>query len=117
MHKGLRRLSVTSLIIGTMILGLLTVSIVLEPEWGRWLQGDTNSTTSWIVIGRVTIALLMLVIPTAHIAWLIVGITWLNRLAETGQAKACPHCRAKVQAGWKACPYCGGKLPLIDGEK
>jgi uncharacterized paraquat-inducible protein A len=72
-----------------------------------------------LVVTSIIITL-MLAIPLAHIAWLVVAAIWLARSAElppVEEALNCPRCDAAVQSDWKVCPRCGEKLEAGSDEK
>ena len=79
-----------------------------------WCDG-TEGRTVWGSVAAVAMVLLVIVLPVALIALMIVGGVWLVRSAQSppspGEgALVCPSCGEKVQTGWKACPNCGEKL-------
>lgn len=119
MHRGFKWLLFVSIAIGMVIVVLLILAFVPGLGWRGirpheyWMWSGTDLLNPWVLLARVTIALLLLAIPLSHIAWLVVATIWLARSAEpprSGEALNCPHCGGEVQPGWKACPHCGEKL-------
>jgi hypothetical protein len=126
MRSGLRRLVVTSIIIALMIAGVLLLLFVpgLRGRWMEpheyWMWDRARLANPWNLLASVMIALLMLAIPLAHIAWLVVAAIWLARSAElppVEEALNCPRCDATVRSDWKVCPHCGEKLEAARDEK
>ena len=124
MHKRLRGLVFASTVTGILVVGLLALNLALGRGWiglrGYRMWAPVDLSKPWDFLGRVTIALLMLAIPTAHVAWLITALIWLARSTGSPQAGGmsdCPHCGGKVRTGWKACPHCGEKLKDAGSEE
>ena len=124
MHKRLKRLILASIVTGVLIVGFLVVDLALGRGWvgsrGHRLLDPVDLTTPWGFLGRVMIALLMLAVPTAHIAWLVTAAIWLARStgsSQAGEMVSCPHCGGKVRANWKACPHCGERLGRVSNAE
>jgi hypothetical protein len=101
------------------VISAITVVVVVSLlVWiGTARTGVTGNTgpipltrlTGWRILAQVTIALLLLVIPTSHIAWLILAAIWLARTSPPPRQK-CPVCGEGIEPAWKACPHCGIRL-------
>ncbi|HOU15435.1 MAG TPA: hypothetical protein PKZ84_20195 [Anaerolineae bacterium] len=73
--------------------------------------GDNRPTDLSDMLGTGLITLLILIVPSAHIALLITAAVRFGRVSPSRTLRhLCPHCKQGVEAHWKACPYCGEKL-------
>lgn len=73
--------------------------------------GDNRPTDIGDMLGTGLIILLILIVPSGHIALLITVAIRFNRLPPARAPRhPCPHCRQGIEPQWKACPYCGEKI-------
>ncbi len=75
--------------------------------------GDNKPTNVWDALGTGLIILLILIIPSGHIALLITAAVQFGRPRTPRSphpTQACPHCGQGIEPQWKACPHCGEKL-------
>jgi hypothetical protein len=125
MHK--KWLLYVAVVTGIMVVCLLVLAINRGPlvEGFQPYEGEQNikSYCLWCdeeeplkfqdVLGTVLIALLILAIPSSHIAVLIFLAIKLGRGTETlpsQPAYQCPYCEHPLLKRWKICPYCGKSI-------
>lgn len=124
-----RRLARALVITGIIVVTLLTIAINRGPlmEGFRpyhrdpegpsafcfWCDDDTPPRATDYV-GTALITLLILLIPIAHIAVIILVVQQLQHHEAETQREAtlppCPYCERPIHRGWKACPSCGKRL-------
>lgn len=94
---------------GPLVTGFQTYESA-EDDFCLWC-GDNKPTNIWDMLGTGLIILLILIIPSGHIALLITAAVRFNR-PPTARAPhhPCPHCGQGIERQWKACPHCGEKL-------
>ena len=125
MHKKRKWLTYALLATGMAVVGLLFFTLNRGPlvtgfqtydhetdGFCLWC-GDNKPTNVWDMLGTGLIILLILIVPSGHIALLITAVIRLNRPPKARAPRpplACPHCGQSVEPQWKACPHCGEKL-------
>ena len=123
LHKKRKWLIYTLLATGLAVVGLLLFTLnrgplatglqPYEPEGnGFCLWCGDNKPTSWgDMLGTGLIILLILIVPSGHIALLITAAVRFNRPPQARVLyRPCPHCGQDIEPQWKACPHCGERL-------
>lgn len=124
MHKKRKWLIYALLATGLAVVGLLFFTLNRGPlvtgfqayeseedDFCLWC-GENKPTSLKDMFGTALIILLILIVPSSHIALLITAAVRLNRPPQARAPRhLCPHCGQGIEAQWKACPYCGEKVP------
>jgi hypothetical protein len=64
-------------------------------------------------VGIVLTALLILTIPSGHVALLVMLAIQLSRPSKPAEPRAafrCSYCNHDMRQDWRICPYCGWDL-------
>lgn len=130
MSRQTKWLARTLISTGIIVVALLTIAInrgpLLEgfrpyrpaqntpPLLCPWCNDETPPSLG-DYLGAALIMFLILLIPSGHIAVIILVAQQLNR-ASTPQTSSklprCPYCERPLHHGWKACPTCGNRLEM-----
>ena len=124
MHKRRRLVAYGLILTGIMVVGALALTINRGPlvsgfrpykfesdisKYCLWCRQE-RLMGAWDILGMALIILLMMTIPLAHLALLIMAATWLNRpgtATRTHRALCCPYCGARTHVGARVCGTCG----------
>ncbi|NLE44117.1 MAG: zinc ribbon domain-containing protein [Chloroflexi bacterium] len=124
MSTRAKRLALILIGLGALSVLLLALVIVMDPintslsVLYRDLH-EGGGTTFGEFLGAAVITLLILTIPSSHIALLVMAAIWLGRprgSSESGPRSHCPECGRAVRPDWRVCPYCASDLFEGDEE-